>query len=140
MDLIIAHVMNKSEVDACVTHPKSLVASDSLFTGGGAHPRVVGTFPRALAILRDNGFEWQDALSKMTDAAADRLRIDAGRLKTGSVADVAVFDPERFRDRATFQEPLLPPDGMRLVVINGKIALSDGVLSKESNGDLLKHK
>lgn len=140
MDLIIAHVMNKDEVDACIAHPKTLVASDSLFTGGGAHPRVAGSFPRALAILRNNGYEWQDALSKMTGAPADRLRIDAGRLKVGSVADVAVFDPERFKDRATFHDPFLPPDGMRLVVINGKTALLGGEFAKEPNGDLLKRK
>lgn len=140
MDLIIAHVMNKGEVDACITHPKGLVASDALYTGGGGHPRIAGTFPRALGILRGNGFGWWDALSKMTCAAADRLRIEAGRLAAGSVADVIVFDPARFRDRATFQEPLLPPEGLRLVVINGKTALRDGELAKEPSGRILRRK
>lgn len=137
---IIAHVMNMEEVEACLIHPKGLVASDSLFTGEGAHPRIAGSFPRALKILRDNGCGWQDALRKMTSAAADRLRIDGGRLKIGSVADLIVFDPEKFSDRATFQEPFLPPVGLRLVVINGKVALRDGKLAKEPNGDILKQK
>lgn len=138
MDLIIAHVMNKAEVEACITHPAGLVASDGLFNGGGSHPRIAGTFPRALAILREKGFGWQDALSKMTSSAADRLRIEAGKLKVGSIADVVVFDPENFSDRATFQEPFLPPAGLRLVVINGKIALRDGEFAETPNGGILK--
>lgn len=140
MGLIIAHVMNKDEVEACIAHPRCLVASDALYGGGGAHPRIAGTFPRALRILRENGFGWWDALSKMTCAAADRLRIDAGRLAVGSVADIIVFDPAKFRDRATFQDPLLPPDGLRLVIINGKTVLLDGELSKEPNGRILRRK
>lgn len=140
MDLIVAHVMNRDEVEACITHPRGLVASDALYTGGGAHPRIAGTFPRALGILRANGFGWWDALGKMTCAAADRLRIDAGRLAAGSAADVIVFDPSKFKDRATFQEPMLPPEGLRLVVINGKTALADGGLAKEPNGRILRRK
>lgn len=140
MDLIVAHVMNRDEVEACITHPRGLVASDALYAGGGAHPRIAGTFPRALGILRGKGFGWWDALSKMTCAAADRLRIEAGRLAAGSVADVIVFDPAKFRDMATFQDPLRPPLGLRLVVINGKTALLDGELAKEPYGRVLRRK
>lgn len=136
MDLIVAHVMDKDEVERCIARPICIVASDSLYTGGGAHPRIAGTFPRALRVLRERGYDWQDALAKMTTMPADLMRLpNAGRLGVGSVADVTVFDPKKFSDNATFQEPFAPPSGLELVVINGKIALKHGEFSKEPCGD-----
>lgn len=116
--------MNKSEADDCITHSECLIDSDSLFTCGGAHPRIAGTFPKALRILRKKGFDWQSALSKITNKAVDRLRIRAGRLCVGAIADIVVFDPDNFIDQATFHSPFLSPTGVYLVVINGKIILT----------------
>jgi N-acyl-D-amino-acid deacylase len=141
MDLIVAHVMDREEVEDCVAHPKCVIASDALYTGGGAHPRIAGTFPRALRVLRERGYSWWDALAKMTTTPADRMRLpNAGRLAEGSVADILAFDPETFSDNATFQEPFAPPDGLRLVVINGKIALKDGAFTKEPTGDFFSRR
>jgi N-acyl-D-amino-acid deacylase len=142
LDLIVAHVMDKAEVEDCIANPRCIVASDSLAISGGAgkpkgaHPRIAGTFPRALRLLRGRGYSWADALRKMTVMPADRLGIEAGRLFEGAAADVTVFDPERFVDRATFQEPFLPPDGLKLVLIGGKAALRDGVVQPEPCGEL----
>ena len=141
MDLIVAHVMDKEEVEHCLAHPKCIVASDALYTGGGAHPRIAGTFPRALRILRERGYTWQNALAKMTTMPADRMRLaNAGRLAKGSIADVVVFNPKTFADNATFQDPFAPSNGLELVVINGKVALEDGELSKEPYGDFYERK
>lgn len=137
-DLIIAYVMNQSEVDSCITHPECLIASDGLYSGGGAHPRIAGTFPKALRILRENGYSWWDALNKMTGKAADRLRINAGRIGDGSVADIVIFDPESLTDRATFSDPFLPPAGIEMVIINGKIVLEEGRLSDRACGDIIR--
>lgn len=140
MDLIIAHVMDKEEVDNCVAHPKCIVASDALYTGGGAHPRLAGTFPRALGVLREKGYDWWDALAKMTCMPADLMRLPAGRIHAGAAADVIVFDPETFKDNATFHEPFLPPDGLHAVVINGVLTLRDGKFSEAPHGDFYKRK
>lgn len=136
--LIIAHVMNEDEVADCIAHPRCVIASDALYNGQGAHPRIAGTFPRALRILREKGYSWNGALRKMTSMAADRLGIKAGRLSLGAVADVIVFDPNNFTDQASFHDPFLAPYGLSLVVINGKIALEDGVVSDKPLGDIIK--
>jgi N-acyl-D-amino-acid deacylase len=136
-ELVIAHVMDETEIENCVANPHCIVASDALTTsgGGGAHPRIAGTFPRALGILRRHGYSWEDALRKVTALPADRMRLDAGRLYEGARADVAVFDPDGFVDRATFQAPFAPPDGLKLVVINGHVALrGKGTWEKETFG------
>ena len=135
-ELVVAHVMDSEEVENCVANPACIVASDALTTSGGAHPRIAGTFPRALCLLRRRGYSWESALRKMTTLPADRMRLDgAGRLYEGAAADIVVFDPDNFIDRATFQEPFLPPDGLKLVVINGHAALR-GTLSGEPHGGL----
>lgn len=141
MELIVAHVMNREEVEACLVRPGCIVASDALFAGGGAHPRIAGTFPRALRILLGRGYGWQDALAKMTSMPAGLLRLeDAGRLREGSAADVLVFDPENFRDNATFQDPFAPPSGLKLAIIGGRVALSEGVLAEDPPGDFFVRK
>ncbi|MDR2174935.1 MAG: amidohydrolase family protein [Synergistaceae bacterium] len=134
--LIVAHVMDREEIENCVANPACIVASDALAASGGAHPRIAGTFPRALGILRRRGYGWEDALRKMTVMPADRMRLDAGRLYEGAAADITVFDPETFIDRATFQEPFTPPDGLKLVVIGGHVALKDKKFSGEPHGSL----
>ncbi|MDR1509100.1 MAG: aminoacylase [Synergistaceae bacterium] len=136
---VIAYIMDQEEVERCVAHPDCVIGSDSYYQGdGGAHPRLSGTFPRALKVLRKRGYGWNGAIKKLTSMPADILRIDAGRLDAGAIADIAVFDPEKFTDRATYEDPFLPPDGMRMVITRGRAALEDGVLSDAPSGKLRK--
>jgi N-acyl-D-amino-acid deacylase len=39
---------------------------------------------------------------------------------------VTVFDPERIIDRATYDDPIRDPEGIRYVFVNGQLALEDG--------------
>jgi N-acyl-D-amino-acid deacylase len=136
MVLIVAKVMNYEEIRDCLAHPDCIIASDALYTGGGAHPRIAGTFPRAIRILREKGYPWGEALRKVSVLPADSLGITAGRLDVGSPADVIVFDPENFVDRATYQEPFEPPTGLKMVAMGGNIVLRDGEITGEPSGDL----
>ncbi|MDO4561667.1 MAG: amidohydrolase family protein [bacterium] len=123
--LIIAHVMNGVEVEKCLMHPRCAVASDSLLLNGHGHPRVAGTFPRAINIMMKNGLSLAEAVRKCTalPAAMAFLDGDKGAIKLGSDADFVIFDMERLRDRATFAEELLPPEGIEWVVIGGMTAV-----------------
>ena len=51
---------------------------------------------------------------------------DRGYIREGYIADIAVIDPERYTDRATFDEPKLLSVGVELVLIGGKPASADG--------------
>ena len=53
-------------------------------------------------------------------------------------ADVVVFDPDRVADRATFQDPHQYPDGINYVVVNGVVAVDDGVFRDERAGVILR--
>lgn len=45
-----------------------------------------------------------------------------------------VFDPTRIIDRATFEDPVQDPEGIRYVAVNGQIALDDGRETKTLAG------
>jgi N-acyl-D-aspartate/D-glutamate deacylase len=59
---------------------------------------------------------------------AQRLGLqDRGILRDGMKADVVVFDPERVRANATFDEPKQYPDGISHVLVNGKVVIDNNV-------------
>ena len=61
-----------------------------------------------------------------------------GHLGVGADADIVVFDPERIRDRATFEEPALPPDGIDYVLIGGEVAARNCEIIRGNLGTALR--
>ena len=41
-------------------------------------------------------------------------------------ADIVVFDPDRVRAAATFEEPKQDPEGIDYVVVNGRLVIDNG--------------
>jgi N-acyl-D-aspartate/D-glutamate deacylase len=71
----------------------------------------------------------------MTSLPAARFGLrDRGAIALGKAADLVVFDPETVIDRATFEDPLLPPDGLRSVFVNGRRVVENGRLTGEKPG------
>ena len=55
-------------------------------------------------------------------------------LNVGADADITIFDPARVKDRATFPEPTLPPEGIEYVFLGGEPALEHGKLLRDDLG------
>ena len=95
----------------------------------GAHPRAYGSYPRILGrYVRDERLMMlQEAIRKMAALPAETLKIERrGRLLTGYFADIVVFDPEKVRDLATFENPHQYATGIVHVLVNGVPVLRDG--------------
>jgi len=135
--LIIAHVMNEEEIRLCLSHPKCAVASDGILHRGQGHPRAAGTFPRALRWLREAGLSWPEAARHATSLPASMAWLPSGVLAVGAPADLVLFSPEELKDKATFQDQLAPPEGIECVIVNGKVALQRGKLTRPAVGRLL---
>src|SRR5947209_1233189 len=104
-------------------------ATDGPLAGSKSHPRGWGTFPRVLSrYARDEHlFTLEEAVHKMTGMSAARVGLrDRGVLRAGAFADIAVFDPARVRDRATFEEPNQYAEGIRYVIVNGQVEVDGG--------------
>lgn len=126
----VCHVMRQEDVDLAYRHEAVMVASDATLDRGMGHPRACGTFPRVLSrYVRSGVLTLDDAIRRMTILPAAQLGLtQKGRLSVGADADVVIFDPEKLIDRATFEAPLTPPDGIELVFVGGKPVLRDGVI------------
>jgi N-acyl-D-amino-acid deacylase len=139
---IIARFGSEADLVAILQHPTAAVACDcGAVAGAAAHPRYFGTFPRVLGryVREQRALSWEDAVRKMTGLPAATIgMVDRGLLAAGMAADVVVFDPATVIDHATFAAPMLPSEGIRTVVVNGRVALRDGVPTGEQAGRALR--
>ena len=110
----------EEDIREIVRSPSALVGSDGncvadygVVSQGMPHPRFYGTFPRIIGryVHEQHLLPLEQAVRKMTGATARALRLrDRGLLKEGYRADITIFDPADFKDRATYAEPAPIPD------------------------------
>ncbi len=135
--MAIYHMMSEDDVVWALQRPWTSVGSDAgaaLQPGvvdglGLPHPRSYGTFPRVLGrYVRDLGaLTLEEAVRKMTSWPATRMRLERrGVIRAGAWADITVFDLTTVRDRATYDEPVLFPEGIEYVLVNGVVVVDDG--------------
>ena len=114
--------MHEDDVARVVAHPLSMIGSDGLPHDRHPHPRLWGAFPRVLGhYCRERRLlTLEEAVHKMTGLSARQFRLpQRGGIERGWFADVVVFDPRRVRDRASYDEPTLPSEGIAEVFVNG---------------------
>ena len=145
---VIFFSMNEADVQTALRQPWVSVGADSgaptpqsRAAGVAVHPRAYGTFPRVVGhYVRDEHlFSLEEAVRKVTSQAADRANLrDRGILRPGMKADVVVFDPEKIRDVATYDDPHHFSEGVVDVVVNGVAVLRDGVMTNALPGHVLR--
>ncbi|WNK00792.1 D-aminoacylase [Thalassospiraceae bacterium LMO-JJ14] len=136
----IYFAMHEDDVRRVLAHPRAMVGSDGIPGTDAPHPRLWGTFPRVLGYYaRDEGlFSLETAVHKMTGHTASVFGFsDRGELRVGAVADITVFDPETVLDRATFEKPTTPSDGIEHVIVGGEVILESGRQTAARPGRLL---
>jgi N-acyl-D-aspartate/D-glutamate deacylase len=104
-------------------------APEGPFLLSNPHPRAYGTFARFLGrYVRDQKVTTlQDAIRRLTRLPAESFKLkDRGCLDKGCFADIAVFDPAKINDLATFDKPHQYAVGMVHVFVNGTQVLRDG--------------
>lgn len=135
--LVVAHLLNEMEVDLCITHPASIVISDGLYSNGRGHPRGSGTFPKLIReyVVERKLLSLEDAIEKITWMPAERMGLTGkGVLRIGSDADITIFDLNKIKDNATYQEPAKPPEGVEYTIIRGEVAMKSGEILKDRLG------
>ena len=132
--VVIIHMMKPEWIEAAVSSPFVMVASDGMPYAPGAHPRSAGTFSRFLGrYVRDEGLmSLMEGVRKITLMPAQRLETVSpqmkrkGRIQIGSDADITIFDPVRIMDTATFEDDLSYSVGVEHVLVNGEFVVRDG--------------
>lgn len=140
----IYHAISEEDVERIMKHPFTMIASDGRITNfeeGFPHPRVYGTFPRVLGFYaREKGFfTMEEGIRKMTSMPARRMGLeDRGVLQEGAKADLVLFDKNTIIDKATFEKPHQFAEGIRTVIVNGKMAIDEGIISEDRFGKILR--
>jgi predicted amidohydrolase YtcJ len=129
---IVNFGMNEDDVRNVMRHDFVATASDGSahLPGGGdqPHPRSYGTFPRKIRYALDEKLiSLEQAIRSCSGLPAEILHLpDRGVIRPGAVADLIVFDPETFRDTATFEDPTRSAPGVAYLFINGVAAIAEG--------------
>lgn len=104
-------------------------ATEGVFLKYKDHPRAYGNFARLLGkYVRDEKvISLEEAIRKLTSLPAENLKIKKrGVLQPGYYADLAIFDPAKIQDHATFEQPAQYSTGMVHVLVNGVPVLENG--------------
>ena len=128
--------------------PHMTVAADSMWSGKGwdakltdylGHPRTAGTHGRTFEIARANGVPLMFTLAQMSywpakhlgDAGLKAMQ-ERGRMQTGMVADITIFDAAKVHSPATYKlgEQGLPTQGIPFVIVGGKMVVKDSQFQK----------
>jgi N-acyl-D-aspartate/D-glutamate deacylase len=140
---IISFNMHEDDIHILMRQPWTMTASDGELPRMGVgvqHPRAYGTFPRKLGkYARDDrvvGLE--QAVRSMTSLPAQVFRLtDRGVLRAGAIADIVVFDYDRVRDRATYDEPHQLSEGIVHALIGGRVSIQESRVTGALNGRVL---
>jgi N-acyl-D-amino-acid deacylase len=128
--------IDESNIELELREPWVMVASDAEGADpawardlGMSHPRAYGTFARLFAyyVRERKVISLEEAVRRITSLPANNLQLtDRGTLRTGSFADLVIFNPATIQDHATFTDPHQLATGVRDVWINGIRVLEAG--------------
>ena len=147
---------DRALLEQSLAFPDSIVASDAMHVtwpdgstdtrewplppGGMTHPRTSGTFARSLrTMVRERGlWTWPDAFrrcsylpARVLDSVAPAFRAK-GHLRPGADADIAVIDPERITDQATYADSTRPSIGVEQLLVRGEFVVLDGDIVQDA--------
>ncbi|KUK73934.1 MAG: Dihydroorotase [Clostridiales bacterium 38_11] len=54
-------------------------------------------------------------------------------------ADAVIFDPQTIKDKATFEQPTLSPEGISHMIINGEIAVENNQVKHGRLGKFVRY-
>ncbi|HKQ39129.1 MAG TPA: amidohydrolase family protein, partial [Verrucomicrobiae bacterium] len=127
----VFHSMSEDDIRIFMQHPNTMFASDSgmrRYQEGVPHPRGYGNNARFLAryVRELKLLRLEDAIRKMTSLPATTFHIpDRGIIREGAWGDLAIFDPAKVQDNATFDDPHHYATGFHAVLVNGVPVIKD---------------
>jgi N-acyl-D-amino-acid deacylase len=135
--------MNEEDIRRYMVQPWTMTSTDGSlprFGEGLPHPRSYGTFARKIRryVLDEGVLDLPTAIRSMTSLPAEVLGVqDRGSIRVDAFADLVVFDLDRVRDVATYEEPHQLSEGMVHVLVNGEFAIRDGAPTQITAGRVL---
>ena len=136
---VVSFNQSEEDIAAFMSRPWVMTSSDS----SGGHPRVYGSFARKYRkyVVAEHVLSPREFIERSSALTADTFGVEGrGRLKPGGYADVVVFDPKTYAERATYEQPALTAKGVRFVIVNGVLAVDRGKPTGRAAGRALRHR
>jgi N-acyl-D-aspartate/D-glutamate deacylase len=105
--------------------------------GNTGHPRKYGSFPRKYDkyVKQEKVLDIATFINGSSSKTAEIFKIPKrGKLQEGFFADIIVFDPATFKDKANYTDAFQFAEGLEYSIINGKISVENGQPSDDLNG------
>lgn len=128
--------MRNEDIQNFMMQPWVVTGSD----GNTGHPRKYGSFPRKYRkyVKQDSVIDMVSFINNSTWKTAEIFNIsNRGRLKQGYFADVIIFDPLKFQDKADYTDAFQFSEGLEYSIINGNISIEKGAFTRALNGKVL---
>ncbi|MEN8185748.1 MAG: amidohydrolase family protein, partial [Bacteroidota bacterium] len=128
--------MNTGDIKNFMVQPWVVTGSD----GNIGHPRKYGTFTRKYNkyVLENKLIDLATFINGSTSKTAEILKIpNRSKLKEGYYADIVVFNPKTFKDKADYMNAFQFSEGLEYSIINGKLSVENGKYTEKLNGKIL---
>ncbi|MGX1930570.1 N-acyl-D-amino-acid deacylase family protein [Flagellimonas sp. 2504JD4-2] len=109
--------------------------------GNTGHPRKYGSFPRKYRkyVIEEGVLNLSSFINGSSAKTAEIFKIPyRGKLKEGYFADIILFNPETFRDKADYRNAFDYAEGLEYSIINGKLAVEKGAYTNGLLGKVLR--
>ncbi len=145
---ILYHALAEEDLRSFMKDPLCSIGTDAFarnYTGptaaGMPHPRNYGAFPRWFRhyVLDEGIFSIEEGVRKVTAIPAAQFGLSGlGRLEEGERADITVFCPDTIREMGDFLHPNRPPEGIRYVMLRGRLAVDQGEFQPVGAGGVVR--
>ncbi len=128
--------MNSDDIHNFMKQDWVVTGSD----GNTGHPRKYGTFPRKYHkyVNQDKVIDIATFINNSTSKTAEIFKIPyRGKLQEGYYADIIIFNPETFKDKADYKDAFQFAEGLEYSIINGKLSVENGEFTELLNGKVL---
>jgi N-acyl-D-aspartate/D-glutamate deacylase len=137
-DSVVSFNMAEKDIKLLMKRPWVVTSSD----GSHGHPRMYATYPQKYAkyVLKERTITLAEFINSSTGRTADIFKLrQRGHLRPGYYADIVVFDPKAYRPKADYLNPELLSEGVRTLLVNGAIAVTDGKATGAAAGRPIRH-
>ena len=141
---MVFHGMCEEDVKAIMQYPFNMFASDGgirVIGEGVPHPRSYGTNARVLGryVREQKVISLEEAIRRMTSLPAEKFQLkNIGLLCEGYHADITIFDENTINDLSTYDKPHQYSEGVKYVLVNGKLTINESKHTGERNGRTVK--
>lgn len=131
--------MNPTDISNFMQQDWVVTGSD----GGSGHPRKYGSFPRKYRkyVIEEKTIPLYQFINNSSSKTAEILQLPKrGKLLEGCYADIILFDPNSFTDKADYTNAYEYSKGIKYTIINGKLSIDNATSTQLKNGRILTKK